>query len=834
LKIIIKFLLNNIKEKKFRTFLIVFAITMSSALYFASNAMSTTINEMYMNIIKSYVGTAEVMVTPNDKSPSAFLAINKSDTIKEDVDYIIGSIQLSGNYKPEKGKDLSVNISLSGYDYEDLNKMNPLTLENALDASNFTGKKIIISRATADKYKLNLGDSIDLEINNNKYRFQIAGIAKIAGIFLSEKQNPLAVVPINSLYAAGEGRGKVSVLYVKTRDIADKQAVIDKLSAIYKNYSVNETVESEDLKQASDSVVVPLNMMGIVVLAMSIFIIYSAYKVITTERLPLVGTFRSIGATKKIMDMVLVGESIVYGILGGIFGQIVGLGVLYLMAMVVANLFGGAKIVIKFTPTQMLFSFILAVVLAVISSSVPIIKVSKIPIKDIVLNNVSKTEKKKGWRLYAGIIFILFAIIFPRIVPKKVAMLVDSISMLFLLIATLYLVPYVTKMFIKIFEKIYVHIFGNEGVLAVKNLRGNKSIMNNIALLAIAMSALLMINTISHSLAVEIPKIYKQWNFDVYIAGKDLNGDFLKTISNIKGVTDVNGVYSTNQVKIANSKDTIAEIDGIDKSKFSDYNKLKYLGDKNTMINELSLGRNIIVTKILRDKHNWKIGDVITLELNNSKKEYTIQGFVDSQWNNGSIAYISENYFKQDMNSKNYSYFAVKTKNSAEAEKVKKIIEQKYSKRGIATYTLQELTERNVKNNAQFMVLFNGFAIMAMIIGSFGIINNYMISFMERKRFIAMLRSIGMSKKQNIKILFIEALTGGIIGGITGIVSSILMISITPYLIEATSNFFIEMHYSLTAFLIAFIAAVSVTIIASVGPAFKSSKLNIIEAIKYE
>ena len=364
-----------------------------------------------------------------------------------------------------------------------------------------------------------------------------------------------------------------------------------------------------------------------VVLAISMFIIYSAYKVITAERLPLVGTFRSIGATKKVMDMVLVGESIIYGVIGGIFGQIVGLGVLYLMAIVVANLFGGAKIAIKFTPSQMIFSFILAVILAVISSLIPIIKVSKISIKDIVLNNVSKTEKKKSWRLPVSIIFITFAIIFPRIVPKKAAILVDGISMIFLLIATVYMVPYVTKMFIKIFEKIYVHIFGNEGVLAVKNLRGNKSIMNNIALLAIGMSALLMINTISNSLAVEIPKVYKQWNFDVYIEGKDLNDDFLKIIKNIKGVTDVTGVYSANQVKFANSKDTISEIDGVDKSKFSDYNILKYLGDKDTMINELSLGRNIIVTKTLRDKYNWKIGDEITLEVNNSKKDIYHQRF---------------------------------------------------------------------------------------------------------------------------------------------------------------------------------------------------------------
>jgi putative ABC transport system permease protein len=465
---------------------------------------------------------------------------------------------------------------------------------------------------------------------------------------------------------------------------------------------------------------------------------------------------------------------------------------------------------------------------------VPIIKVSKISVKDIILNNVTKNEKKKTWRLPVSIIFIIFAIVFPRTVSPKLALLVDGICMILLLIATLFIVPYVVKLFIIIFERLYIYIFGNEGVLAVKNLRGNKNVINNIALLAIGMSALLMISTISNSLAIEIPKAYKQWNFDVYLRGNNLDDDFMNSIKNIKGVMDVNGVYSANQVKLANSKDFISEIDGVDKSKFTDYNVLKYLGDKETMVNELCLGRNIIVTKILRDKYDWKIGDKITLDINNAKKEYTILGFVDSQWNNGSVAFIADNYFKQDINSKNYAYLAIKTKIPKDADNVKKFIAQKYSKRGIYVATLEELTKRNVQNNAQFMVLLNGFAIMAMVIGSFGILNNYMISFMERKRSMAIFRSIGMSKIQNIKVLFIEAFTGGIIGGCTGIVSSILMISITPYLVEATSNFSMEMHYSIYAFLTAFLAATILTIIASIGPAIKSSKLNIIEAIKYE
>ena len=40
MSVILKFTIRNIKEKKFRTFLILFSIMISSALFFASGAMS--------------------------------------------------------------------------------------------------------------------------------------------------------------------------------------------------------------------------------------------------------------------------------------------------------------------------------------------------------------------------------------------------------------------------------------------------------------------------------------------------------------------------------------------------------------------------------------------------------------------------------------------------------------------------------------------------------------------------------------------------------------------------------------------------------------------------
>jgi putative ABC transport system permease protein len=48
-------------------------------------------------------------------------------------------------------------------------------------------------------------------------------------------------------------------------------------------------------------------------------------------------------------------------------------------------------------------------------------------------------------------------------------------------------------------RRLYPPLFGNEGLLAVQGMRRNPGVLNNIALLAIGISSLLMINTIHHT-----------------------------------------------------------------------------------------------------------------------------------------------------------------------------------------------------------------------------------------------------------------------------------------------------------------------------------------------
>ena len=61
---------------------------------------------------------------------------------------------------------------------------------------------------------------------------------------------------------------------------------------------------------------------------MCMFIIFTAFNLITLERIPIVGTLRSIGCTRKLINTILIIESACLGAIGGLIGCVLGVGVL--------------------------------------------------------------------------------------------------------------------------------------------------------------------------------------------------------------------------------------------------------------------------------------------------------------------------------------------------------------------------------------------------------------------------------------------------------------------------------------------------------------------------
>lgn len=119
-----------------------------------------------------------------------------------------------------------------------------------------------------------------------------------------------------------------------------------------------------------------------------------------------------------------------------------------------------------------------------------------------------------------------------------------------------------------------------------------------------------------------------------------------------------------------------------------------------------------------------------------------------------------------------------------------------------------------------------------LLLAAVGIINNLLINYMQKRRSIAMYKSVGLSNRQNIKMTIIESFTSGMIGAFIAIIISYL--EIQTIFIVAGPKISMLPELDFMTFLSAGAMGVLVTLTGSVVPIVKSKKMKLVEEIKFE
>lgn len=825
---IIRFVLKNIRENKFRTFLVVLSVALSSALFFASLAISGTVEKMFVDRMRQYFGTANIMIHAGERSRTPFLRLNKALSYGDRAEYVVGGMTGEGVFKYNRE---NFTFDLRGCELDDLMLFNPFVFYQEAGSVPFRGKKIVISRMTAERYGLRIGGGLDLVLNGGRHRFRIVGLAEPTGVFQEDGRTIVGVVPLDTLAALYNARGRVSLIFVRLKDPAGIPAALADLARLYPRCIVREPLTREDIERNSQGIVTTFFMMMLSVLIVSIFIIYTSFKVITAERLPVIGTFRSIGATKRTTDLVLLAEGGLYGAIGGFLGCLLGLGILYIMAvMMTPPWLPGFKAIIHFSPLQMLYAFMLAILLVFAGAVIPIVRTARIPVKDIILNRMELEVRKQPLRLPLGLAFVAITLAAPLVIPLNRALGAGIVCMILSFAGVILLVPFLGNVFGRVFEWAYGWV-GNEGILAARNLRNNKTMQNNTALLAIGIASLLLINTISSSVATEVLSVYRNFNFEIWMGIGRADRRFESSLRAVRGVEDEYGLHAAHGVELAGRRDSISWVNGVGGARYFEFMGLNPPGDPREIAAALDRERSIMLTNTLRERLGVREGDSLILKTKRGDRAYQVIGFFDSIINTGSFALVSERFLKSDMALPYYSNIFVKT--SGDPAAVAQAIKRKFERDRPYVTTLREMEQGEMKSNRMILMILQGFSLLALLIGIVGVLNNLIIGFIERKRALAVLRSVGMDKRQSIGMIFIESLSGGIIGGLLGILAGSLLLYTMPYILKAI-NLYVPLHYSAPLFLFSILGGMLIMVVASISPALKSARLDIIEAIKYE
>jgi len=138
-----------------------------------------------------------------------------------------------------------------------------------------------------------------------------------------------------------------------------------------------------------------------------------------------------------------------------------------------------------------------------------------------------------------------------------------------------------------------------------------------------------------------------------------------------------------------------------------------------------------------------------------------------------------------------------------------------------------------------FQIILGSFGMIALIVAALGMFNTLTISLLERTKEIALMKILGMKRKDINHIFLTEAIIFGIVGGCLGIglgigIGAITNSIINHFAIKSGADSVAIFYYPLWFF--AVIAAFSLLVGIATGlyPAKRATKLNALDVLRYE
>ena len=125
----------------------------------------------------------------------------------------------------------------------------------------------------------------------------------------------------------------------------------------------------------------------------------------------------------------------------------------------------------------------------------------------------------------------------------------------------------------------------------------------------------------------------------------------------------------------------------------------------------------------------------------------------------------------------------------------------------------------------KFMLALAG---ITLAVGLFGVVNTMMASVHERIKDIGIMRAVGASRNQIIKVFIYEAIIIGIVGGILGYAAgTLLAYAVGPLIFEGTAIAYIPQY-----FLLSLVLAILVAVIATVYPASRATRIKVADSFR--
>jgi putative ABC transport system permease protein len=710
--------------------------------------------------------------------------------------------------------------------------------------------EIGLDESTYEDEGFKLGDRVTVVGDEGARRFTLTGAATFGDASSVIGAN-VAIATLPTAQALGGRKGKLDGISVAGEPGVTAAQLRGRIRLALAGEPVTVRTGADDAKaQAADLekdfgfIRTVLLVFGGIALFVGAFVIYNTFSITVAQRTRELALLRMLGATRRQVLRSVVLEAAVIGLTASLLGLLGGLllvpGLRGLLAAIGADLPATDSVIATRT---IVVSLLVGVVVTVVASIVPALRATRIaPIAALRDGLTAATRAGRG-RLAAAALMCLAGAgvlaygLFGGSSGGSAAATLGGGSVAIFLGVALFS-PQLVRPIAALVGAPLQRLAGVSGRLARENSTRNPArTAVTAAALMIGVALVAFVSIFAAGLQGSIDRaVDRAFAGDLTVGAKNGFGETPPAVSaalrRVPGVGAVSGVRFT-EAKVTGKKKTTSVV-GIDPATLTETYTLKWKDGSDATL--ARLGSDGILADTGYSK-TAKIGDRVSMLTPAGKRvSYVIRGILDEGSDFGLLAgglVIPNAHLTADFDTRDDAFVFLRYADGAEPAATRAAIDRELdaSFPDVRTRDREEVKEQQAGQINQLLYLIYALLLLSVIVAFFGIVNTLALSIFERTRELGLLRAVGMSRRQVKRIVRLEAVITSLIGALLGLVLGVVFaLAISRPLEE--EGFRLTFPVGTLAGLM--VCAALAGVLASLWPARRAARLDVLKALAYE
>ncbi|MGL4831665.1 MAG: ABC transporter permease [Propionibacteriaceae bacterium] len=579
-----------------------------------------------------------------------------------------------------------------------------------------------------------------------------------------------------------------------------------------------------------------LMVFALIALVVGMFLIVNTFSIIVVQRSRELALYRTLGASRRQIRASILFEASIIGLIGSLAG-IAGGWVLAALMKPLVNSASSPLISTVLSPDMrtIVICLVVGIVTTVIAAYLPARKAAKVAPMVAINYDEASSDKKFGKHVIIGTVLaglgaVVLAISLMHSGLSHLLMWVGAGAGL-MVIGVAMASPLVGYPFTWIMDKIYSGIGGQIGHLAATNsMRNPRRTAATASALMIGVTVVTTVGVLGASLEKSMHAIYReQLNFDALVQASGYSGWKPEVTESMRHVAGVDKVWSMTfgTATDAEKPDKQYSLTGVDPAMVG-----KVMEQKLSSGRAISAQNEIMVTEKEAKSSELSVGQNLKVRVGQKEATLMVVGIFTTKEGIGLGSIQTSRQTLLELGFPDVDYLgAVQLVPGTALDPVMAELT-----RVTADYPMVTVTDKEAYATAQaaqidkLLAMIYALLAIAVIIAIFGVINTLVLSIIERKREIGLLRAVGLTRRQLRIMVGLESIIIALLGAALGIGMGLVFGIAFQRSMASKGITMLQINWAQLGVLVALAAIVGM--LAAIVPAIWASRLKVLDAVQ--